>query len=196
VFEWQKRPLEGKGAPPEALDGFELMLTTKFGPPAFPVPYSDMLEGVLRDNMIVDGELAERLERRAMTRDVAVLKGRDFKSFFLLSVPKIVVGGLKEEDWHVDPAEGVRIFEFDRTSNDVTYTMLHFVMRVRRNSPPVHLRAPVAVPAAAQLAYRDVVRQIFSDPPIQVRDDTIDKEDLQKHLDKIISRQGKYRKEA
>ena len=41
-------------------------------------------------------------------------------------------------------------------------------------------------------AYRDVVRQVFSDVEVLVTDATIDRDVLQAHLDKVRARGKKY----
>ena len=100
---------------------------------------------------------------------------------------------LGEEDWHVDSDSGIRIFQFERPTNLGTYTMLHLVMDVNRNSPPFDRRAPGTRPTESEAAYKNVARQVFCNEPEIVSPESIEQSDLQASLDKIKARRRKYK---
>src|SRR5436305_7444955 len=107
-------------------------------------------------------------------------------------MPKILAATLMDEDWHVDPATGVLIYEFERPSKGGPYKMLHLAMDVRRNNPPVERRAPGSPCEEAETAYRNVVRQLFSTREKIVSLDTINQAELQADLNRIKVRRKLY----
>jgi hypothetical protein len=121
------------------------------------------------------------------------LQQRDFKLFFELGLPKVIASILREQDWFVDPTEGITTFEFERPSKTGPYTMLHLVMQVKRQHPPLELRAPLDVetPEASQ-AYTQVVQRIFEQPTTMVSRQTIDRGELRESLELIRARRRKY----
>ncbi len=92
----------------------------------------------------------------------------------------------------VDPKNGISLYEIERQRGNGPYKMLHFVMDVRRQDPPLENRAPDATPPEVLDAYRDVVRTIFRRPETAVTNDMIDRATLESHLGLIKSRRAKY----
>jgi dihydroxyacetone kinase DhaKLM complex PTS-EIIA-like component DhaM len=66
-------------------------------------------------------------------------------------------------------------------------------MDIKRHDPPHHQRlAGEHSPIAAE-AYQNVIRQLFQEAVIVVREEGLDQNDLTASLDKIIERGDKYR---
>ncbi len=143
-----------------------------------------------------DNSLEDLLETRTGYREVAVLEKNNFEGFFKLAVPKIIASTLMDRDWHVDATDGIKVYEFERiTQDNQTYKMLHFVMNVKEHDPPQRRRAPGTGSTTAMEAYETVVRQLFSTPETVVTQADVDTTALQKSLDRISSRRKKYRGE-
>ncbi|MEK6286175.1 MAG: hypothetical protein AABO57_10575 [Acidobacteriota bacterium] len=193
VFEWQRRPVSTvPRQSTQSLSGFSLMFTTQIGPPNIGEDYLRELQECLESNLADDTTLGEALAARTGYGDVAALQQGNFDSFFELSVPKTIAAVLEEEDWHVDPERGITIFEFERPWKQGTYKMLHLVMDVTRNSPPREKRAPGRRCRQARLAYRSVVRQLFSDQVDLVTPEALDENFLRASLELIKARRREY----
>jgi hypothetical protein len=65
-------------------------------------------------------------------------------------------------------------------------------MDVKRQNPAREKRPPGNVPDEVANAYRQVVRGIFLQDESLVSDTTIDREDIQAHLNKVLGRGKKY----
>jgi hypothetical protein len=191
VCEWQRNPLATKHGP-EYLDGFTLLFTTRIGPAELHNDYAAMLLQRLELNVHADDQLTALLNaRNGLT--VAQLQGEDFDAFFELSVPKVIVAILMEEDWYVEPQPGILAFRFTRNTDGDPYTIVHFAMDVRRQVPPRDQRAPGTGAAPdAVTAYRDVVRALFQTPAVVVTDATAAAAPLTPSLDQIRARRRKY----
>lgn len=197
VFEWQQRPLV-VGHSQEALDGFGLMFTTKVGPERLGDDFRDMLRDSLVRNITSDPGLRPILAARTGVDEVAGLMGTDFEAFFKLAAPKIIFEILIETDWYVDPAQGITVYEFERTPESAApYRMLHLVADVRRQDPPRHDRAPGqrVAPSALQ-TYPRVVRQLFERGQKVVTMETVDVAAMERSLDLIELRRKKYASES
>lgn len=192
VFEWQRKKFNN-GA---SLSGFSLMFTTQIGPPDITDEYLGMLHKKLQTNLDADVILKECLKKHIGHDDINRLKSEQFELFFKLGMPKIFASTLMAEDWYVDSAKGISIFEFERPSDCGPYKILHLMMDVKRKVPPKDKRPPLEHSAIAQEAYRKVARQIFCEDIAVVSDDNIDKASLQKNLDLIKARRKKYYPEA
>jgi len=196
IFQWQQQHLihnNQKGP----IDGFSLMFTTQIGPPDIASDYLDMLEKSLRDNLQNDLDLEPLLNGRAGTNDVAMLRGQQFELFFKLAMPKAIAGILLENDWYIEPGAGILIFQFQRSSVDGPYQMLHLVMDVKRQEPPKDKRPPTGAHAPAHTeqainAYRDVTRKLFREPETIVAEHNLDAAALKAELDIIQRRRRKY----
>ena len=195
IFQWQCNPCKSPNGKHYPLGGFTLLFTTQIGPPNLGADYLAMLRHSLLQNLEKFPDLVPLLEKKAGTSDVTVLERENFAAFFKLAVPKTIAKILDESDWHIDEKSGVKIYEFDRNSVDGPYTMLHLAMDVKRKQPPFNERPPGQDSPAAQEAYSKVVRQIFDDAEMVVSDEVIDKEALQKSLERIKSRRRKYNPE-
>jgi hypothetical protein len=191
LLRWQQQPL-----PPllnSHLGGFTLFLTTKVGPTNMGDPYLEMLRHNLNQNMTADGDLERILIDRTGHRRIAELEAEMFAEFFKLATPKILARVIREEDWYVDPADGIQIWEFDRRPPGApAYTMLHMAMDIRRQNPPRHRRAIGTEDIGAVTAYTDVVRRIFSDVPTAVTPALWNEEQLKEHLRHIRARGEGY----
>lgn len=194
LFEWQRKPFVVAGNN-HSLSGFSLMFTTQIGPPNLTENYLTELRGCLGRNLNNDQALVDLLRDRTGCTDAIVLQQDDFDTFFKLSVPKIIAATLEEKDWHVDPARGITIFEFERDWKEGTYKMLHLVMDVNRNNPPEPLRVPGTRCPQAEEAYQAVVRQLFQNNPIAVNDNALDTEALKKSIEAIKARRRLYSQE-
>lgn len=185
VFEWQRRPLRGPGTRTETLDGFSLMFTTQIGPANLGDDYLEMLRRYLRSNLDRQPALADHMEQSTGIREIDRLEGADFDAFFRLAAPKLLSSILNEEDWHIDDAGGIQLFELSRESSSGSYKMLHMVMQVRRKVPPRELRAPGTDSATAIAAYEKVTERLFRDGATLVTDAIIDQQALRTDLEAI-----------
>jgi hypothetical protein len=195
VFEWQRNPLVISGTRANKvlrLAGFTLMFTTQIGPPNMSGEYRGMLRDYLTANILEYPELSELMNARVGTDDVNRLEAERFSAFFKLGLPKMLSRILLEQDWYIDPAKGVRIFEFARLWAGGEYRMLHLVMDVRRQEPPMDRRAPHSIPASVQEAYASVSRMIFRDAEITVTEQLVNQVDLRPTLEEIRARRRKY----
>lgn len=192
IFAWQQRKLVISRRETQVLEGFSLMFTTQIGPPNLGGDYLRMLQDALQENLTMNGDLKSILIQRTETDDVEVLQGSRFDTFFKLAMPKVLAAILMEQDWYIDPKTGIRIFEFERPSNTGPYKILHLVMDVKRKNPPKDKRAPGHDSPEAQVAYRSVVRKIFSERENVITEGSINKLTLQTNLDQIKARRRKY----
>lgn len=185
IFEWQKRPVEFTNGYRESLESFSLMFTTQVGPKNMAADYRQMLRECLMDNLTRFDDLNELLFGHVGHSDVARLESENFELFFKFAVPKIIARTLDERDWYVDGNNGIKVFEFQRASNDGPYTMLHIVLEVKRKQPTQEHRAPNADSAIAQQAYDQAVHALFTSPTITLTTNTIDTTSIQKDLDRV-----------
>src|SRR5207249_4173669 len=80
---------------------------------------------------------------------------------------------LLEKDWYVDPNEGIQVYQFERSSEDGPYQILHLVMDVVRQKPPRGKRPPGPAPTNdAASAYRQVARKLFERAETRVDENT------------------------
>lgn len=192
IFYWQTKALTAPQGRNQGLNSFSLMFTTQIGPPNLTNDYLNMLRDRLTANLDSYEELRPLLVERTGLDNVEVLRDTQFNNFFKLAMPKILAATLMEEDWYIDSEAGVVMFEFDRPSKDGPYQMLHLVMDVQRKRPPRDRRPPGADSAEAQVAYREVVRQIFSRRETVVTLESINQRALQEDLNRIKARRRLY----
>jgi hypothetical protein len=196
IFAWQRRPLllrsRGSKTVSVELEGFSLMFTTQVGPPNLGEDYLGMLSYYLERNIREDEQLGLLFRERTQQKDPIALRAANFEKFFKLSMPKTLLNILMEEDWYVDPESGVRLYDIERPSKDGSYKIVHSVMDVKRQNPAREKRPPGNVPDEVANAYRQVVRGIFLQDESLVSDTTIDREDIQAHLNKVLGRGKKY----
>ena len=193
ILMWQQRPVVLNSGSQKLLDGFSLMFTTKIGPPNLPEDYLTRLQASLHDNLQRYDDLNAILQGRAGTVDVAALREANFQLFFKLAIPKLLAQTLMSHDWYVDPARGIKIYEFERPFEGGSYKMLHIVMDIKRHEPPRHRRLDGEHSAVAAEAYQDVIRRLFQQAEIIVLEDGLDRDALTASLDQIIQRGDKYR---
>lgn len=196
IFLWQTRPMEAtRFHKATTIDGFTLMFTTQIGPKNLNKGYLDMLEKCIDDNIKEDREvLLPMLEKRSNgLTNVHQLREKNFDLFFKLAMPKILAEVLIEQDWYVDPRKGIEIIEFERSTSHGSYKMLHLVMDVKRQNPTKDNRGPrLVAPSDLLNSHNSVIRQLFGNEGEIISEESIDKVDLQKNLDLIISRRKKY----
>jgi len=192
VFAWQRKLLTLPNGQQQGIDGFSLMFTTQVGPPNMSPDYLAMLQAELEANLKDDATLQPLFLIKTGTDNVQHARKNNFDAFFKLAMPKVFANVLMEEDWYFDPESGLKVYEFERTSASGPYTMLHLVADVRRQVPPRERRAPGKTSPTAQQAYREVVREVFSNPEIRVTEDGVDSEALKRSLEKIRARRRKY----
>src|SRR5487761_40522 len=181
VFEWQRKTRRIKNSTFK-LEGFSLMFTTQIGPRNLTRGYIDMLRCYLEENLNQDAGLRPLLHNRTGFDSPAALSEGNFENFFRVSMPKALAGVLKEQDWYIDPNNGISLYEIERQWENGIYKMLHLVMDVKRQAPPLENRAPSTTPPDVLDAYRAVVRKIFTRPEIVVTDALIDQAKLETHL--------------
>jgi hypothetical protein len=195
VFLWQQRPLEfGLGQRPNRyIDAFTLMFTTRIGPANMTEDYKAMLRECLKSNVTARPELLERLKERTGVDQVSALEQARFDEFFKLGIRKVLANLLLATDWYVEAARGIKTFEFVRQADYDSYTMLHFVMDVRRQQPVLEKRAPNSGHAAAALSdYTAVVDDLFGKPDFVVTDQIASSVVLRPSLEQIRARRRKY----
>jgi hypothetical protein len=189
LFEWQKNPLHAWPNRPKksvCLDGFTLMFTTQIGPPNISEEYTDMLRAYLEQNVASHPDLGDILLQRTGAANVAALQSDHFEHFFKLGVPKVLASLLLETDWYVDPDKGITTFAFKRNWTGGEYTMLHFVMDVKRQQPPRQRRAPNSSHAAGAIeAYASVVRRLFKQGDLEVTNELATSVQLKPSLEEI-----------
>jgi len=83
------------------------------------------------------------------------------------------------------------IFEFERVAVPANYRMLHLGMHVERLKPPAEKRMPGVMPAGHLKSYSDLTKRIFSEFPIEVKNETIDQSEIENDLAKIVGRRKK-----
>lgn len=192
IFAWQQKGLTYHKNPIEFLNGFSLMFTTQVGPPDLSGEYLDLIQSYLENNLASNADLRPIFEERSSYERIDELRNSNFDLFFKLGMPKVILKILMEQDWYVDPALGIKIFEFERTSKSGPYRMLHLVMDVKRKEPPFNGRAPGQESDVAIAAYHTTVEKLFREREILLTKETIDNASLQQNLDKIIARRRKY----
>ena len=192
IFEWQKRKLIIQHAMNHEIDGFSFMFTTQIGPPNLSEQYLMMLRDTLQRNLDEDRSLLADLIKREGTSDLSVIQREKFDDFFKISMPKILASISMEKDWFIDPNNGITIYEFERPSKHGKYKMLHLVMDIKRQNPTFENRAPGQICNKAYDAHKNIVRQIVTQKEVIVKEESLDKETLQKSLDQIIRRRKLY----
>jgi hypothetical protein len=188
IMEWQQRPLP-KG---DTIDEFALMYTTQIGPRELTGQYQELLDGAISDNIRNIPALEGILQNRTGHNEPVSLRNADFDEFFRIAAPKLLAGYLRRTDWLIDPKPGVSVFEFDRPSSRGPYKMLHFVMHVKRQDPPLIRRRPDQQGNGALGAYAAVAQQLFEEKEIYVSMDNIDRDGLMANLELIFARRRKY----
>jgi hypothetical protein len=194
ILEWQKRAWREGGKKEHTLDSFALMLTTRVGPQNLPASYLEYLRDVcLQRNIDRYPELREPFARKANGREVGAFFRENFDGAFKLAVPKSLIELALEADWHIDGDQGVDVFQFDRTSAESTYRMLHMVMTLRRQAPPRERRLPgQGTPTKANADSQAAIRRLFEEEPVAV--DAIVTGDLKEALEKDLERLFEHRK--
>jgi hypothetical protein len=168
------------------------MFTTQIGPPDMTDEYKSMLRGYLQENVDRKPELLDRIRERFGIGAIDALEREYFNEFFKVGIRKVLAKLFLEADWYVDPDEGIKTFEFTRAFDGGEYTMLHFVMEVKRQDPDVNHRAPNTVPAAALDAYDAIVDDLFAKPVVHVTEDVAKRATLKPTLGEIDARRLKY----
>lgn len=197
VFAWQRNSFTIPSHRGEkTLDGFTLMFTTQVGPPNLTENYLLMLQDYIEKNLQSDTSLFDVFRSRTGFTTVTELRANSFRDFFMLAIPKTIASTLMEEDWYIDPEAGLCIYEYERQqTNGDPYKIIHLVMDVKRQTPPKKRRAPGIVQTVeAQNAYKRFAAQIFQQPPITLKEENLDSDELKSSLSKIILRRKKYSK--
>ena len=103
-----------------------------------------------------------------------------------------------EQDWYIDDAKGVQVYQFDRTSKEGPYRMLHMVMSVKRQQPPKEQRAPGQQADGAVGAHKNTILKIFSDNVIAIESLVVGekKDDVQADLEKLLRHRERFYKPA
>lgn len=193
VFQWQQKPFtisQSRGN--QYIDEFSLMFTTQIGPPNISDDYLLMLQNYLQNNLNSFEGLDDVLEGRLGYVDISRLRRENFDLFFKLAMPKVLANILLENDWFVDPENGILIYEFERPAQGGSYTMLHLTMDVKRKNPPLDRRNPGEDCPEALDAYRNLTFQLFTQDSISVVEDQLDKEAIEESLKNIEGRANKY----
>jgi hypothetical protein len=195
MLRWQQRPVERSDGRPESLGGFSLMFTTKVGPPDLTEDYLVMLRQAIGRNLQRDDTLKEALRVRGGTEDVATLERNSFEVFFKIALPKLIAEMALREDWYVDAARGISLYEIERRFGDGgdSFKVLHLVLDVNRQRPPKNQRSPMdSATAEAREEYAQVSRQIFERAETIVTDELCDPAELRASLERIRARRRLY----
>src|ERR1035441_4994662 len=101
--------------------------------------------------------------------------------------------GALAEDWYVDAASGISLYEIERQFEGGSYKMLHLVLDLKRQQPPRGQRAPFErTSPEARIAYDLVARNIFQEPETVVTNELLEVNALQASLDRIRARRKLY----
>jgi hypothetical protein len=167
------------------------MFTTQVGPEQLADDHRTTLLDCLTENLIQIADLPELLQKRSGFQTADQLLQQNFELFFKIFVPKAVAKLGLSEDWYCDPATGVKLFEFTRNAARGPYKMLHLIMDFVKPIPDRDHRVG-GIPATAQNAYGDAVKQIVTNELVMVTPEIIDAEKLRKNLKRIFQRRKKY----
>lgn len=195
IFEWQRRQGMGSNGKEFALTEFTLMFTTKVGPTGLPDDYVKYLrDDCLQANIDTFKELHAPFLKKSNGKSVTDFFKDDFDGAFKLAVPKSLSELAYEQDWYIDDAKGIGVFQFDRAHDQGHYRMLHIAMTVKRHVPPKEQRGPGQSSAAARDAHKKMLQKLFSEGVVAV--ETLVKgkveKDLQIDLKKLIGYRKKY----
>jgi len=193
AFQWQQKPFAIPNSKVNRyLDEFSLMFTTQIGPPNISEDYLGMLQGYLESNLKRFDGLGEILTTTIGHSNVTRLRKENFDRFFKLAMPKMLANILLENDWYIDSEKGIIIYEFQRSSKEGNYTMLHLAMDVKRKHPSIDLRNPGEDSQTALKAYEELIFRLFQEEPIQVTKDILNLEEIKESLAHIVGRAAKY----
>jgi len=196
LLEWQRRAGIGSNGKPFALSEFTLMFTTQVGPAGLPDDYVNYLrDDCLQRNLDMFAELREPFLKKSGGEDVPNFFKNDFDGAFKLAVPKSLSELAFEQDWFVDDAKGIQVYQFDRPFAGGTYRMLHMAMTLRRQRPPKEARGPgQQIPDEAANSHRNTVRKLFDDDVIAV-DELVQgklEAELKSDLEKLFKHRERY----
>ena len=124
-----------KGYPEQRLEAFSFMFTTQVGPAQLADDHRNTLVNCLTENLAQLADLPQLLEARTGVATSDELLAQNFEIFFKIAVPKAVAKLGLSEDWYVDPASGVQVFEFTRDAVNGPNKMLHLVMDFVKPDP-------------------------------------------------------------
>jgi hypothetical protein len=195
MFEWQKRQGTGSNGKPFVLDEFTLMLTTQVGPVGLPEDYLSYLrDDCIQRNLTTHQELTDPFLRKSNGRTAAEFFADDFDGAFKLAVPKSLSELALEQDWYIDDAKGIQVYQFDRPFAGGTYRMLHMGMAVKRQAPPRELRAPGQQADAALGATKKTIVKIFAEDVIAVEGLVAGEmeQELKADLEKLFKHRMRY----
>jgi len=170
LFAWQKRDGQDSRGKHYSIDEFTLMFTTQIGPPNLPEPYLRYLRDTcLQQNLTKFDDLTPLFLRKSKGTNLATFFADNFAEAFKLAVPKSVIELALENDWHIEGADGVEVFQFNRDSKDGAYQMLHMAMTVRRQKPARERRGPgEKTPAEAEAGHRQAIQRLFEREAVAV----------------------------
>jgi hypothetical protein len=169
MLEWQRREGIGPNGKPFTLDEFTLMFTTQVGPTGLPDEYMSYLrEHCLVNNLAAHQELNNPFLKKSNGKNPTQFFQDDFDGAFKLAVPKGLSELALEQDWFIDDARGIKVYQFDRPFAGGTYRMLHMAMAVKRQAPPREQRAPGQQAAAALGAHKNTIIKIFDEDVVAV----------------------------
>jgi hypothetical protein len=197
MFEWQRRQGTGSNGRPFVIDEFILMFTTQVGPVGLPDDYISYLrDDCIKRNLATHQELNDSFLKKSNGKTAAQFFADDFDGAFKLSVPKSLSELALEQDWYIDDAKGIEVYQFDREFADGTYRMLHMAMAVKRQAPPREQRAPGQQADAALDATKNTIVKIFDEDVIAVESLVAGKmeRDLKADLEKLFKHRMRYYK--
>jgi hypothetical protein len=151
-----------------------------------------MLYNAIKNNLNKYNNLKVLLNERTGINNIDRLKENDFETFFKISLPKIITNIAMENDWYVQPENGITVYEFERPSRDGPYKILHLMMEIQRKNPPIESRAPGDDSEEAVETYKKIVEKIFLEEEMVVTNEGIEEPKLMENLNLILSRRKKY----
>lgn len=196
VLEWQKREGMTNRGKRYNVTEFTLMFTTQVGPPNLTPTYLEYLRDTcLQRNLDSYQQLQAPFLRKSGGRDVGQFFQEDFDGAFKLAVPKSLTELALECDWYIDGDGSVKVYQFDRPSEDGSYRMLHMAMTLKRQSPDREHRPPGAgISAAVQAEHEKALERLFQDDVSVVEKIVVGEvaEGLKGDLDDLFEHRKKY----
>jgi hypothetical protein len=169
MFDWQKRSARSQNGVEYEIDSFDLFFTAKIGPHDLSGSYMSYLMDCVQKNLDDDENLVEPFLKKSNGDDVGGFFQSNFKGAFKIAVPKSITELAFECDWYVDGKSGVDVYQFERSSSNGTYTMLHMIMKLCRQNPDQSRRGPgQRRPQPALQSHKLTVEKIFEDEAVEV----------------------------
>ena len=124
--------------------------------------YLAMLRRYVEENLQNDPALKEQYAQQSQNRSPAEFLTADFDAFFKLAVPKTIISLLWEEDWEIDAASGVKVFEFERETPSESVPNPPFYHVGKADKSPRRRARSRTDSRSCQEKLSGIVRRVFS----------------------------------